>query len=162
MTDIIICGNDKEISSTIKKSLEEYRDNGTIYENILISSMSDFSEVLHNNSIVVISNKFRGEICGGNFIAIFSSSNNHAVKALNGCGNIAISCGTSPKDTISAASIDNDKRLVSLQRTIRSIHNEIIEPCDFYIKSDHPLYPALAACAVLLLLGIMPEEGFRF
>lgn len=162
MTDIIICGNDSEILSTVRKSLNKYCKNGTAHENILISFQSDFSEEIFNNPIVVISNKFYGKINIGNFTGIFFSSNIHAVKALSGSGNIAISCGTSPKDTISAASINSEKRLVSLQRTIKSIHNEIIEPRDFYIKSDSPLYPALAACAVLLLLGIIPEEGFEF
>ncbi len=162
MTEIIICGHDNDILNVIKNSLDKYYDSKVMHDNILISAQSHFSEAVKNNSIVVISNKFRGDICSGNFIAVFSSSNNHAIKALNGSGNIAVSCGTSPKDTISAASIDDDKRLVSLQRTIRSIRNEIIEPRDFYIKSSSALYPALAACAVLLLLGITPEESFEF
>lgn len=162
MTEIIICGHDNEILNAIKRSLDKYCNYEILHDNILVSAQSHFSEAVENNSVVVISNRFHGKICNGNFIAIFFSSDNHAVETLNGSGNIAISCGTSPKDTISAASIDDGKHLVSLQRTIRSIRNKIVEPRDFYVRSDCALYPSLAACAVLLLLGIIPEEGFEF
>lgn len=162
MTDIIICGIDNEILDTIKRCLEKYYDKLPTHENTLISSLSYFPHELNNNSIVVFSNNFHRAICVGKFTAIFFASNHHAVEALNGSGNIAISCGTSPKDTISAASMDGDKRLVSLQRTLKTFNGKVIEPCDFYVKSKCRLYTALAACAVMLILGITPENGFEF
>lgn len=81
---------------------------------------------------------------------------------LNGSSNIAISCGMSLKDTLSTASIADEMNMVSLQRAIRTIDGELIEPRDFYIKGNCELYSSLASSAILLLLGVTPENGFEF
>lgn len=161
MINIRILGKDKSLSDSICSSVERYGDMLCKRKNIFISSVSENFEEIPNNSIVIFCSNFKNKICGKNYLAVFSSENHHAIEALNGSGNIAISCGMSAKDTLSAASITDEKRMVSLQRTIRSIDGEIIEPRDFYIKSSHGFYASLAASAVLLLLGIMPEYGFE-
>lgn len=66
------------------------------------------------------------------------------------------------KDTFSTASITDEVSMVSLQRAIRTIDGEIIEPRDFYIKSSYELYSSLATSAILILLGAIPEDGFEF
>lgn len=161
MINIKILGNDKEIFESISSSIERYSNRICNHENIVISPILGDSEEIAGNSIVVFCSNFNNKLNGKNYLAIFSSENHHAIEALNGSGNIAISCGMSAKDTLSTASITDEKRMVSLQRTIRSIDGEIIEPRDFYIKSNYELYSSLAASAVLLLLGTMPEDDFE-
>lgn len=161
MISIKILGKDKELFESIRSSIERYGNRICNRESIVISLTFEDYEEISSSSIVVFCNNFSNKLNGKSYLAIFSSENHHAIEALNGSGNIAISCGMSAKDTLSTASITDEKRMVSLQRTIRSIDGEIIEPRDFYIKSKYKLYASLAASAVLLLLGIMPEDGFE-
>lgn len=162
MINIKILGKNKELFNCVCKSVERYGDMLCKRRSISISTASETFNELSDSSIAVFCSGFKGKVCGKKFLAILSSENRNAIDMLNGSGNIAISCGMSLKDTLSTASITDEKRMVSLQRAICTIDGEIIEPRDFYIKSNYELYASLAASAILLLLGAIPENGFEF
>lgn len=162
MINIKILGKNKELFNCVCNSIEHYGDMLCKRRSISISTASETFNELSGNSIAVFCSNFKGKIYGENFLAIFSSENRNAIDMLNGSGNIAISCGMSLKDTFSTASITDEVSMVSLQRAIRTIDGEIIEPRDFYIKSSYELYSSLATSAILILLGAIPEEGFEF
>lgn len=161
MINIKILGKDKELFDCVCKSVERYEDRLCKHNTISISTASGALDKLPSSCIAVFCNSFKGKIEGDNFLAIFSSENHNVIEMLSGSGNIAISCGMSLKDTLSTASITDEKKMISLQRAICTVDGEFIEPRDFYIKSEYELYSSLAASAVLLLLGIIPENGFE-
>lgn len=159
MINIKILGKNKELFNCVCRSIERYGDK--LCRGVSISTVSGAYDKLPSSCIAVFCNDFKGKIVTENFLAIFSSENRYAIEMLNGSNNIAISCGMSLRDTLSTASITDDKRMISLQRAICTVDGELIEPRDFYIKSEYELYASLAASAVLLLLGIIPENGFE-
>ncbi|MCI5655098.1 MAG: hypothetical protein SOT80_04785 [Candidatus Pseudoruminococcus sp.] len=162
MINIKILGKNKELFNCVCKSIERYGDMICKQRSISISTASEAFNELSGSSIAVFCSGFKGKIYGENFLAIFSSENRNAIDMLNGSSNIAISCGMSLKDTLSTASIADEMNMVSLQRAIRTIDGELIEPRDFYIKGNCELYSSLASSAILLLLGVTPENGFEF
>lgn len=98
------------------------------------------------------------------FLTVFESHNTKAAEALKGTGLTAVVCGTSAKDTLSVASLNDSSASVSLQRSIRTITGEVLEPHEIAIELDQCIgpYSLLATCAVLLLAGIASEEGYHF
>ena len=87
------------------------------------------------------------------FIAVVSANNHSAASILRRINVFAITCGTSPKDTMSISSLDYLSAVVSLQRIIKNIDGEVIEPQDFIIrlKEETAIYPLLTALTVFVL-----------
>lgn len=160
MVNIKIFGKNKELFDCVCKSIESYGDRLCKRRSISISTAFEGNE-LSAGSIAVFCGGFRGKVRGENFPAIFSSDNSGAIATLSGKSGAAISCGMSLRDTLSTSSLDDEKRMVSLQRAIRTVDGELIEPRDFYISGKGELYSRLASSAVLLLLGVIPEQGFE-
>ena len=71
-----------------------------------------------------------------------------------------ISCGMNGKNTVTLSSVGGSAALVSLQRTVTDIYGRDREPAEFRIRLTHSRSPfaVAAAAAVLLLLGITPDE----
>lgn len=88
------------------------------------------------------------------WISVLESDNLAATRALIGTGAVAITCGTSSKDTLSLASISDNQAVVSLQRSLRTLSGMVIEPADFTIRltGHYNVFSILAYCAILLLL----------
>lgn len=83
---------------------------------------------------------------------------------LQGTGTAAVACGTSPRDTLSLASIDANSALVSLQRCVTTLDGRMIEPGEILVSLLRPRSPheVLAAVSVLLLSGVPWENGYSF
>lgn len=96
--------------------------------------------------------------------AVFGSQNGKAAEQLKGSQVTPVVCGTSSKDTLSVASLAETSASVSLQRSVRTLCGEILEPKEISIELVQQLgpYPLLATCAVFLLCGMDSEKGFRF
>lgn len=178
VTKITVCGDkDRRLTRSIIGCCEQY-GGAVLYGcdelkkskidcRFLICEVSELSSVTHSDSVLVLADQYKhkdsDKLCCSPSV-VFSSSNTDAVNALKGSVSMAVSCGTSPKDTLSAASIfKDDKITVSLQRTIKTLENNIIEPQDFLVcRKNNVLYSTLACSAVLLLSGIPFESGYSF
>ncbi len=66
-----------------------------------------------------------------------------------------ISLGRGSKNTVTVSSLQGERMMISLQRTVESLDGNPVEPCE--LPLDLPagieLYEALAAAAALLLAG---------
>jgi hypothetical protein len=95
--------------------------------------------------------------------AVFSSHSGQAAEQLKGAPVIPVACGTSPRDTLSVASLTEGDATVSLLRSLCALNGELLEPKDVPVRLSRSIgtYPLLAACAVCLLCGIDSEQGYE-
>lgn len=93
-------------------------------------------------------------------VGVCEDSNSEALKLLMKNGIPVISCGMNGKNTVTLSSVGDSAALVSLQRTVTDIYGRDREPAEFRIRLTHSRSPfaVAAAFAVLLLLGITPDE----
>ena len=180
MITVVLCGKDHDESINIsvenavsrygkivEKNRDKYREQQryehqfSLYECKMVPNLSNRQGIfVFKNSFVCLENK---EIPNG-FIPIFDSQNKEAAAVLKGTGTAAITCGMSPRDTLSIASLDFLSAIISLQRDIKTVHGTIIEPHEFLVtlKKEIGVYPLLATCAVLLLSEIPSINGYCF
>lgn len=106
---------------------------------------------------------FGGIKLPSSYIPVFESSNRGAVHMLAHTGCPVVTCGMSPRDTLSFSSNAFPTALVSVQRDIRTTNGRIIEPADFpvLLTGKASEYSVLAACATLLLMGFDADAGFK-
>lgn len=90
------------------------------------------------------------------FSCVLETKNLNAAAVLKGQNITVITCGTSAKDTISIAGLDETNATLSLQRSIITVDGRILEPHDFTVRLNSKIGPhrILAVCATLLLSGI--------
>lgn len=96
------------------------------------------------------------------FFCVMSSDSVCAARILRGSRATAITCGTSPRDTLSLAALEPGSAAVSLQRNLRTLDGKLLEPRDFHVTLSRPLGPQqiLFTSAALLLSDIDPEHGY--
>lgn len=94
------------------------------------------------------------DICG-QVISIVDETNTRALSMLRQCGQAVVSCGMGQKSTVSIASISEDSAVVSIQRQMKTLTGELIEPHDLKISLRRPLkeFPLMSLCVLLLLTG---------
>lgn len=108
------------------------------------------------NGIAVIGGNISPESCRSisikSRLVITDSENQYALRLLKNCGRPVIGCSMSSRDSVSVSCIDDDYRLLCIQRSIPTISGDIIEPCELKIRvsREMPVFPFLAACSVLL------------
>jgi len=70
----------------------------------------------------------------------------------------------SSKSTLSIASISEESAVVSLQRELRSLSGQIIEPHDIKIKVTGRIegYTVMVLCAILLMADIRNGDFYVF
>ena len=177
MIPIIICGKhgDHELKEVFFRALKQF--GVWYYDGITLERKGEGSPkfiVYESEQIPLISLEkgilfFKKDFCGAKveklpsgMIAVFESYNAGAVQALQGTGTVAITCGSSAQDTLSAASLGEGKASVSLQRTVKSLGGDILEPSDISVsyKKKLTLYQLLAASAILLLSFGEQNGGF--
>ncbi|MCY1713094.1 hypothetical protein [Caproiciproducens galactitolivorans] len=171
MINIILCGKpvDTTVSCTLLPTLERYGGvqyfNGKSLEQYgsgtikyLVYDCENLPQINFEKGIILFKNSFisseKMNIPNG-FLCILEMKNSHAAEILNGTGAAAITCGTSSKDTLSIAGLDEASATLSLQRSVRTVEGKILEPHDFTVKLLSQLSPTriLAVCAALLLSG---------
>ena len=98
------------------------------------------------------------------YIAVVDPENEEAIAMLKKNSMRTVTCGMSAKDTITYSSIDPECAIVSLQRELKTVGGEDLDPGEFPIKalSCKKDFALLAAVAVLLLSGIkLPDGGIN-
>lgn len=129
----------------------------------VLVSTDGIIEYSFDNTITVFDSSYKGRADNIKGVSIVSACCDGALKSIAMSDCTAITCGTSPLDTLSIASCEEGNVLVSLQRELKTLTGDVIEPCDIRIKTDEPvrIYPTLAACAVLLLSDVPYENGYE-
>lgn len=180
MKKIIICG-DCGSKSLTKAVLKACSANGGVFavfekrifetsvnpEFLVISEK--MSEIDCDGGIIVFGKSIDSEYKNmkiGRMISVLDTSNINALNIVHNSGSAAVGCSMSGYDTLSVSGLADfpAKKMISLQRSLRTLDGEIIEPHDFLVKltEEIPVYPLLASCSVLLLSGICTAEGYEF
>ena len=104
----------------------------------------------------------RGSRIPSGFCAVVDPGSEGAIRLLLKNGVETVTCGLSPKDTITFSSIGQEHAVVALQRGLRTLDGSIAEPAELPIRFEarHTGFGLLASVAVLLLLGCPPRDGF--
>ena len=70
-----------------------------------------------------------------------------------------ISMGRGSKNTVTVSSVQGERAMISLQRTVAALDGESVEPCEMALDlpDEASLPDALAAAAALLLCGAAPQ-----
>lgn len=179
MIPVFLCGNEYEEPSTDTFLNLLNRFGGIQYygkkeflqtnEEPRFSVFSSFEvpKITANKGILILKNGAIPpvrQVLSNNWIAVIDSQNENVGKILKGTGVTAVSCGMSARDTLSISSISEGTAMISLQRTIKTLQNMIVEPRDIEVDFMQELSPflLLSACAVLLFSGEDGGEGHRF
>ncbi len=182
MTAVVLCGkrNDPVVCDPLLKALSHYggalyfngrtlksvQDPGTDTPRFVVYDCEEIPDLNLEKGILLFKNSFCGSSARSipaGVLTVFESYNGRAAGALKGTGVVAITCGTSAKDTLSVASLDEMSATVSLQRTVKDLSGTVLEPRDVAVELDSLLspYQLLAVCSVLLLSGEDPNSGYR-
>ncbi len=116
-----------------------------------------------NNGIVVIcdnTERFKDQQFPNGIIGICEDNNINALEVFKKSHIPVISCGMSAKNTITLSSLNSDTLLATLQRTVKNIKGDEIEPAEFKIKlkKSYSHFSVMACVAILLIKGIAPRE----
>lgn len=176
MISVVVFGNKDDLrqSSAIERALSrfgdvEYDDGYTMRrtgENVcfIVHENSHLRRIDEKNTILIFKNNTlpsKKIIIGDRVTAIFDSSDMNAVNILSRQKLCGISCGMSPRDTLTLTSNSFDTAVVSVQREFTDFSGGTIETQELVIKLSKPEepYTILSVCAVLLLTGCTPTDG---
>lgn len=177
MIDIILCGDrgDTSVSDALVSTLALYGgvrgcgpdrlfERGVSAE-FFLYECENLPKIELQQGIILFKNSIRqqhAEKIPENFLCILETKNTHAAAMLKDTGTAAVTCGTSTKDTLSVAALDGSVAVLSLQRSIRTLAGEIVEPRDFSVKcsAERSPHQLLSVSAVLLLSGIDSSVGY--
>lgn len=95
-------------------------------------------------------------------LCILESKNVRAAALLKGSGTAVVTCGTSSRETLSIAGLEESNAALSLQRTLSTLDGQMLEPHDFTVKFSEPRSPhqLLMVCAALLISGADSSKGY--
>lgn len=131
----------------------------------LLFCTSCVPHVQGGSGVLVFDDGFKS---GGSFelsaglVPVLGSDNKKAAARLKDSGRVAITCGSSSRDTLSIASISDTRATVSLQRELIDLNGSVVEPRDLIVTFPKRMevYPLLAVCGTLLLCGAEPDGGY--
>lgn len=131
--------------------------------NITIISEYKKTDIKINKGVAIITDdteRFKDQKFSKEIIGICEDCNKKALSVFSKSPIAVISCGMSPKNTITLSSRSENTLLLSLQRTITDIFGNTIEPAEFLIriKNNYSEFPIMASIAVMLIYGIIPKE----
>lgn len=178
MTTIMLCGkkSDASFAEALLPALALY--GGVQYYNgerlalfgmepvrFLVYDCEKIPKVELEKGILLFKNSFDSDgqaHIPSKFICVLEPKNTHAAEMLQGSDVAAVTCGTSQKDTISIAGLQEGSAVLSVQRSLITLEDKVLEPHDFAVSLQSEIGPhrILAVCAVLLLTGIDSSKGY--
>lgn len=171
---VVICGDcgEKELTREIVRMCGENGgalvcDGDRIYRTaedpfFLIFSVCTLSDLYLPGSVVVLGKallQIRQDMNMEKCICILDGENRDAAMLAASSGAAAIGCSMSGHDTMTVSAFNEDDRaVITLRRRILT-ENATIEPCEFIVRrtDEKNIYPLLAASAVLLVSGKIPN-----
>ncbi|MFU0833826.1 MAG: PNP-UDP-1 domain-containing protein [Oscillospiraceae bacterium] len=178
MVNIILCGDvkDTSVSQALISALSTY--GGVIYSGperifqcgttpqYLLYEYQTLPQIGLEKGVVLFKNSMLPQkpvSFPSNFLYVLETKNVRAAALLKDSGVTVVTCGTSSKETLSIAGLEEDTAVLSLQRTLKTLEGKMVEPHDFTVKfsgsrSPHQL---LSVCAVLLIAGEDSLKGYQ-
>lgn len=177
MTNIVLCGdpNDTSVSRALVSALAlyggvRYAGPDRIFEcgvspEYFLYEYEKLPEIGLKNGIVLFRNSVPPQgpaFVPPGFFYVLETKNSRAAALLKGARAAVVTCGTSPKDTLSVAALEENTAVLSLQRTLKTLDGKALEPHDFTVKCSEPRSPhqLLMVCAALLLAGVDSSLGY--
>ncbi len=178
MINIILCGksNDTSISEALLPVLARY--GGVQYFNgkrlaklgsgepeYFVYDCEQVPKIEIDRGLLLFKNSFQvseGSTVPENIFCVLETQNKNAAAVLKNTHTTAVTCGTSPRDTISIAGLEEMGAVLSLQRNIEKLDGEILEPHDFAVALSAKIGPhrILAVSAVLMIIGVDSSAGY--
>lgn len=179
MVTVVLCGKgERELSGAVRRALAAYGAtqcyDGAVLQGVscgeapafLLYESVQVPEIISGNGILIFKDSFQSGSAAktGAFLPILGAQNRAAAAALKNTGQVAITCGASPRDTISIASLGEESAVVSLQRNVQTLSGQLLEPHDFTVKLKRRtgMFALLAACSALLLADLPSGNGYCF
>lgn len=177
MTDILLCGdsNDNSVSHALTSALAlyggvKYCGPDRIFEcgtspDYFLFECEKLPQIELASGIVLFKNSTVPQeqvSLPPGFLCVLESKNTRAAALLKGACATAVTCGTSPKDTLSIAGLEDGVAALSLQRTLKTLNGRVLEPHDFTVRFSEPRSPhqLLSVCAALLITGADSSKGY--
>lgn len=148
--------SDKEnrTNNLIMKSLNDKETNFTVV------SVKNSIKIQALEGIVIVTGSiknFKDQEIPKGFVGVCAEKDKNALELFKKNRLPVITCGTGSKNTISVSSITDNDMLLCLQRSIKDVSGNFVEPCE--IKADKPkdLFCLLATAAVMFYYKIAPD-----
>lgn len=178
MVNIILCGDvkDTSVSQALISALSTY--GGVIYSGpdrmfqcgdtpqYLLYEYQTLPEIGLKKGVVLFKNSMLPQkpvSFPSDFLYVMETKNVRAAELLKNSGVTVVTCGTGSKETLSIAGLEEGTAVLSLQRTLKTLQEQTVEPHDFTVtfsgsRSPHQL---LTVCAVLLIAGEDSFTGYQ-
>lgn len=88
-------------------------------------------------------------------LAVVDSCNKELLQLVSGTNLPAITCGLSPKDTITLSSINDDSAVIDVQRSIICFDGSVVEPQEIPVTLNSPIdnFTLMAAATIFIVCG---------
>ena len=177
MTNLLLCGDlsDTSVCRALLSALARYggfrycgpgrlSESGPAPEYFLYES-EKLPEIGLERGIILFRNSIEPQdpvFIPPGFLCVLETKNARAAALLKDTGCTAVTCGTSPQDTLSIAALEEGSAVVSLQRTLETLDGKMLEPHDFTVKCPEARSPhqLLTICAALLISGVDSAGGY--
>lgn len=177
MTNVLLCGNpnDTSVSRALLSALTRYggvrySGPGRLFEcgcapEYFLYESEKLPEIGLTSGIILFQNSIPPQepvFIPPGFLCVLETKNVRAAALLKDTGCTAVTCGTSPKDTLSIAALEEGSAVLSLQRTLETLNGKMLEPHDFTVKCSEARSPhqLLTVCAALLIAGADSSGGY--
>jgi len=125
---------------------------------LIVCDAAAFESVAAENTIILFRNtvKIPAKILSSTgCVAVVDSQDDALMQFVSGTRLPAITCGLSPRDTITLSSIDTDSAVINLQRSVTCFDGSAPEPQEFPVRLNTPIdnFSLMAVACVFILCG---------
>lgn len=146
---------------------KENRTNNLIMENLknketgfTVVSVKNSVKIQAAKGIVIVTGSiknFKDQKIPKGFVGVCAEKDKNALKLFKKNRLSVITCGTGSKNTISISSITENDMLLCLQRSIKDVSGNFVEPCEIKANKPKDLFCLLATAAVMFYYKIAPD-----
>lgn len=156
--------SDKE-NKTNNLIMESFKSENSYFKNgkdrgVSVVSVNNSVKIQGDKGIVIVTgsiNKFKKQEIPSGFLGVCTENDKNALKLFKKNKLSVITCGTGSKNTLSISSITENDMLLCLQRSVKDINGDIVEPCEIKADKTKDLFCLLATVAVMLYYKIAPN-----
>lgn len=145
---------EQEMSQTVKISLKKCNRNDTI---VLINQNSvtnikniKFETIIINHNNILQEESLKKILLNANRV-ILNTDISDNLKLIENIKLTVITYGLNQKSTVTASSIIQDEALICIQRSIKNIYGNTIEPQEIKIEKYSNIYTTMLECIIDLL-----------
>ena len=168
MIHVVMKTENNSIYNVLKQAVQENISTTYLSESRLIGNKKNSDLIFYNlpnleqincdKTLLILDHLKNCEIrCASScrVIAVVNSNNTEALQTASALKIPAVTCGMQSKDTITLSSITQESAVLSIQRSIVTFDNTVIEPSEIPLTLHSSLdnFTILAVCAILILSG---------